>query len=318
MRDDGFGQVRGVDVRELWQHEERDFTPWLLNNKDRLEAVLGLDIELDGREHAVGSFELDLIGRDTSDGSPVIIENQLEGSDHRHLGQLLTYAGGVGASTVIWIATSFTEPHRSALEWLNEHTVESVRFFAVELRAIRVDDSRPAPIFEVVVRPNDWERRVAAVRSTERSERQEAYVEFWADFLAAARERGWTAARSPQPQQWMSTPSGISGLTLNASFGRRGMSAELYFQHPDPERNLARFTRLSSQRERFESAYGGPIEWQELPGRSACRIADYLADASIEDRASWGDFLSWQLDRQVRLRSALEALGGTAYAVGEA
>lgn len=317
MSADGFGQVRAVDVRELWQHEERDFTPWLLNNKDRLEAALGLDIELDAREHAVGGFELDLIGRDTSDGSPIIIENQLAGSDHRHLGQLLTYAGGVEASTVIWIATSFTEPHRSAMEWLNAHTVETVSFFAIELRAIRIDDSRPAPIFDVVVRPNDWERRVATVRSAGLSERQELFVAFWAAFLAVARDRGWTAARSPQPQQWTATPSGISGLTINGSFGRRGLSAELYFQHPDADRNLSRFRSLLAQQDRFEASYGGALDWQELEGRRACRIADYLPDASIEDRDHWDGCLAWLVDRHGRLRTALDALGGTAVAVGE-
>jgi hypothetical protein len=312
------GELREVDVRELWQHEERDFTPWLMANKHHLERALGVDIELDEREQSVGPFELDIIGRKLADNSVLLVENQLGGSDHRHLGQLLTYAGGVSASTVVWIATSFNEQHRSALEWLNDHTAESVGFFGIELRAIRIDESRPAPIFDVVVRPNDWERSVAAAKSPGLSKRQELYRSFWSRYLDVARERGWTTAQSAQPQSWIAVPSGLSGLGVNAAFGGQRLAAELYFSGSDGERNLRRMRSLQDERERFEQHYGAALEWQDLEGRLACRIVEYLEDADILDEDRWDEYLAWVIDRHTRLRRALDDLGGPARAVGEA
>jgi len=181
----GFGEVSSVDLRQLWPHEERDFTPWLLENSVLLERALGIDIELHHREERIGDFSLDIIGRDLSSDAPLIIENQLEPSDHRHLGQLLTYASGSDAGTIVWIARSFSEPHRSALDWLNTHTSDGIRFFGIEIRAIRVDDSRPAPVLEVVARPNDWERRVAS-STKPLSPKMELYREFWDRYLTVA------------------------------------------------------------------------------------------------------------------------------------
>jgi hypothetical protein len=130
------GRLEPVDAREIWPHEARNFTPWLLANADRIGEVLGMDLELSAAEHPLGSFSLDLIGVDQATGERVIIENQLTATDHLHLGQLLTYAGGTGAVNVVWLATSFREEHRAALDWLNSRTDESTRFFGVEVGVV--------------------------------------------------------------------------------------------------------------------------------------------------------------------------------------
>jgi len=151
----GLSRLAAVPARDIRKHEAHDFTLWLLENAEVLGEALGLDLELTEAERRVGGFALDLIGTDLATNTVVIVENQLEQTDHSHLGQLLTYAGGTDPSTIVWCAPAFREEHRAALDWLNEHTDEETRFFGVEIAAVRIDSSRPAPLFRVVAKPND-------------------------------------------------------------------------------------------------------------------------------------------------------------------
>lgn len=158
----GLGELSGVDVREVWAHEARHFTPWLADNIERLAAVLGMRLEVEGVEVGVAPFWADILALSPEDGARVLIENQLTQTDHRHLGQIMTYLAGLQAQRVVWIATDFSEPHLSAVQWLNEHTAEPFAFFAVRVSAVRIGDSAVAPLFEVMAKPNDWDRQVAA------------------------------------------------------------------------------------------------------------------------------------------------------------
>lgn len=154
------GRLKEVPARSIWTNEARHFTPWLLANADGLGEALGIELELTSAEHAVGGYSLDLIGRDLTNDAVLIVENQLEGTDHSHLGQILTYAAGTGASTIVWLATSFREEHRQALDWLNEQTAEDIHFFGVQISLVRIGDSVPAPLLTVVAKPNDWQKQV--------------------------------------------------------------------------------------------------------------------------------------------------------------
>lgn len=157
---DALGRLVPVDPRHVWPDEAQDFTPWLLANEDVLAQAVGMDLALKAAEQQVGDFSLDLIGTERTGDARVIVENQLGVSDHRHLGQILTYAGGVDAAYVIWLATSFRPEHRAALEWLNERTDASTGFFAVQLDVVRIGSSPPAPLLKLVVQPNDWEKNL--------------------------------------------------------------------------------------------------------------------------------------------------------------
>jgi hypothetical protein len=173
------GKLEQVDPRSVWVHEAHHFTPWLLANADRLADALGIDLELEAAEHAVGGYSLDLVGRDITNDAVLIVENQLAGTDHSHLGQVLTYAAGTGAATIIWIATSFREEHRQALDWLNENTGEETHFFGIELQVVRIGESAHAPLFNVVVQPNDWQKQVrATTRTGAATGRGALYLEF--------------------------------------------------------------------------------------------------------------------------------------------
>lgn len=178
-----FGTLEAVDVRQAWRHEAQDFTPWLAANLDRLASVLGVELECEDTEVRVGPYRADIVARIPQDDTRVLIENQLGDADLRHLGQLLAYLAGLEAKMVVWVATGFDEAHRSAIRWLNEHTADPFAFFAVRLELVRIGDSRPAPVFDVIERPNEWDRQVQSVgRGGALSDTGKFRRDFWAHF----------------------------------------------------------------------------------------------------------------------------------------
>jgi hypothetical protein len=301
-----------VDPRTVWLHEAHNFTPWLLENADRLAEALGIDIELEAAEHAVGGYSLDLVGRDITNDAVLIVENQLEPTDHSHLGQVLAYAAGTAASTIVWIATAFREEHRQTLDWLNENTGEDVHFFGVELQVVKIEDSSPAPLLNLVVQPNDWQKQVRA--ATQRSAvtgKGALYAQFWPKLLdrVHAEHPDWTRSRRAGPENWIEMKSPLRGAIISSSFAQgERLRHELYIDTGDGERNLEIFEHLRGQREAFDAAYGRPVEWEELPQRRACRVADYRENSGVADEAQHPDFVDWFLDASVRLRRALAAV----------
>lgn len=181
-----FGELKEVSLRSAWPHEANNFTPWLAENLDKLAQVIGIPMELVETEMSVGQFSADIVARYPANGSLVLIENQLGATDHTHLGQVLTYLAGTEAQTVIWIARSFTDPHLSAIRWLNEHTVDPYAFFAVRVSVVQIGDSPLAPRFEVLERPKDWDRTVRVERE---SIELGGFIKLRHDFWAFYRER---------------------------------------------------------------------------------------------------------------------------------
>ena len=175
-----FGELKEVDLRQAWPHEAHNFTPWLAENLDKLAQVIGIPMELVRTEQPVEQFSADIVARDLRKGGLVLIENQLEWTNHTHLGQVLTYLAGTEAQTIIWIAREFTNPHLSALRWLNEHTFDPYAFFAVRVKVVQIGDSPLAPLFEVLERPNDWDREIRVEReSGGLNELQQYRQDFW-------------------------------------------------------------------------------------------------------------------------------------------
>jgi hypothetical protein len=205
------GRLVPLDPREVWPHEAHDFTPLLLENADALAEVLEIDLELSAAEHPVGGFSLDLVGRDLTNNCVLIVENQLSATDHGHLGQLITYAAGTDARTIVWLAPAFREEHRQALDYLNGLGGEDHRFFGVEIGVVRIGGSIPAPLSKLRAQPNDWHAQVAAVAKTTSQQAGKAplYQAFWARFLERVRTEhpDWTNARKPQTANWFDTAS---------------------------------------------------------------------------------------------------------------
>jgi hypothetical protein len=305
------GRLEPVIPRAVWANEAYDFTPWLLGNADRLAEALGIDLELTASEHPVGGFSLDLIGRDLTNDCVLIVENQLEATDHTHLGQILTYAAGTAAATIVWVATAFRDEHRQTLDWLNERTDAETHFFGVQLRVVKIGDSQPAPLFDVVAQPNDWQKRIRTITrpgSPSVSGKGELYRQFWGRYLERvhANHPSWTRARAPQTVNWMSSPAPIAGCIISISFAANGrLRHELYIDTGDGNKNIQIFQALMSQRAAIENAYGRPLQWEDLPGRRACRIAEYET-GSVEDAAAHDRYINWFEDCGVCLRRALE------------
>ena len=198
----GLGRIERIDdLREAWPREDTDFTPWLAEHISELGAALGLEIELQEQEAQVGTFYLDLLAREPLTNRTVIIENQLEPTNHDHLGKLLTYAGGYDANVVVWVAKNFRDEHREAIDWLNRHTNEDAEFFGVAVELWKIDASRPAPHFNVVAAPNEWQRETKrSAQDANKSERNLRYQAFFQKLADALTERDsrMSARRAPK------------------------------------------------------------------------------------------------------------------------
>lgn len=305
------GQLERMDPRGVWKHEALNFTPWLEANGDRLAEALGIDIEITASEHPVGGFSLDLIGKDVTHDKPLIIENQLTGSDHSHLGQLLTYAAGTGAATIVWIATDIRDEHRQALTWLNEQTGQDIHFFGVELEVVRIGTSLPAPLFNVVVMPNDWQKTVKAAAAASGGGKAPLYVEFWSKFLLRLQQDrpGWSKARQGTQNNWFPMSIGLpAGCTITESFAGGGkLRHEFYVDRASQDECKALFDALYDQREAFEAAYGRPLTWERLDSKKASRVAEYR-DGTVENSAEHDDYIAWFLDAGDRMRKAIAAV----------
>jgi hypothetical protein len=305
--------VRVESIREVWPHERYDFSAWLLENSEYLAEVLAIELELERSEEPVGDFSLDLIGRDLTNGAALMVENQLETTDHSHLGQVLLYAAGTGAGTIVWIARQFRPEHRQALNWLNENTSEEFHFFGVEVGAVRIEDSPIAPLLTLVVQPSDWQKRVREQADANRlSGKGKLYVNFWNRFVERVQQEHPELTRrqaGSRPQNWLDMPSGIKGTGFAASFARgKRLRYELYIDGGNAERNLEVFNALRTKQAELDAAYGRPLTFEELPERSACRVADYYEDADVTDEDRHDEFIDWFFDSAERLRQALTTI----------
>jgi hypothetical protein len=310
MSEAPLGRLSRVELRDIWESEASDFTPWLARpeNLSILAETLALDLELEAQEKSVGPFRADILCKDIGTNSWVLIENQLERTDHSHLGQLLTYASGLDAVTVVWIAARFTEEHRSTLDWLNKITDDSFRFFGLEVELWRIEDSPAAPKFNIISKPNDWSRSVAqaarAIDDTELSDIRLMQREYWTAFDQALTGASGTVTggRKPQPQSWMSYSIGRSNMYLGAVMIRpkKRIQAELYLSGGHAK---AFFHLLLRDKVPIEKDLGYALEWEELPEGQDSRIAVYL-DADPEDRADWPRQHRWLSQRLNELHRA--------------
>ncbi len=300
MTDQALGTLTRVELRDIWTTEANDFTPWLAQpeNLSVLGDTLGIELDLEAQEQAVGPFRADILCKDSGSGAWVLIENQLERTDHSHLGQLLTYASGLEAVIIVWIAALFTEEHRATLDWLNRITDESFRFFALEVELWRIGKSPAAPKFNVVSKPNNWSRSVArAARSIDDSALSETRLmqrSYWDALNTVLNQAAGPVSgnRKPQPQSWMAYPIGRTGFGLGAcmTIAKRQVRAELYISGDAAKAN---FHSLRVHAADIEQELGHPLEWEELPTRRDSRVAVYLNDLDLTVETDWPRQHEW-------------------------
>lgn len=294
----GLGRLSKVDLRHIWQSEAQDFTPWLAreDNLALLAETLGIDLELEAVEQNVGPFRADILCKDTLSDRWVLIENQLERTDHTHLGQLITYAAGLDAVTIVWIAARVTDEHRAALDWLNEITDSDVRFFALEVELWRIGDSPAAPKFNVVSQPNDWSRRTSgakqAIENAPLTGAQTELRDYWSafeDYLAKVSKR--INPVKPLAQNWLVHGLGKSGITLNGSLNRRDnwVRGEIYLTG---KRARDHFQALKAMRSAIEQDFGQPLTWYDAAANDR-RIYLTQPFQNISDRQGWPEQHAW-------------------------
>lgn len=293
----GLGKLQRItNLRSEWPDEARNFTPWLAGseNLSQLAEAIGFGIdglELERVEESVGDFFADIIARDTlgSEGGRVLIENQFGRTNHDHLGKLVTYASGVkDVKTIIWISETFREEHRAALDWLNRNTDAGIAFFGIEIELWKIGDSVAAPRFNVIARPNDWQRTVSETGSKEHSETGQFYARYWTKFGEFLRERkGPLKPQKGAPQHWMTLRIGRSGFGLAAiaSTQKNFVRAEMNLTGPNSHRA---FELLVHQRERIEQEFGERLHWDQKLGRNQVRISQTQENMPVRDETDWG------------------------------
>ena len=296
------GRIQRVGLREVWRHEALDFSKWLEENVDVLAEATGLQLSGVEREQAVGAFSVDLIAED-EDGRPVVIENQLEKSNHDHLGKLLTYLVGIEARKAIWIVADPRPEHVGVVTWLNESS--SADFYLLKLEAIRIGDSEPAALLTQIVGPSE-EARIAGATKKQMAERERQRYRFFEGLLEHAKQRTQLHANiSPSKQSWVAAGSGIGGVAFTYVVRQRDARVELYIDTPDGDRNQRIFKALSLKKERIEGVFGFPLVWDTKEGRRACRIQKTYATGGYRDEEAWEAVYEELAKAMAKLESAL-------------
>lgn len=300
------GQLLQIDVKEIWKHEAINFTPWLAENVNLLGQVLGLELELDSTEKSVGPFKADILCRDLLSDQWVLIENQLEKTDHSHLGQLITYASGLEAATIVWIARSFTEEHRAAIDWLNDITAKGFNFFGIEIELWRIGDSLPAPRFNVVAKPNDWKKSIKkgsnGYSTGDLSEMGQKRLAYWTQFKAFLENSGGALnLEKATAKGYAEFPTDVAGVVLAAyvSFASKAVGCFVRLQGQNAE---SQYLALHAQKDEIEKAGEGVFSWSETTPRHKYHLSCALYGSDPENPAIRGQQYKW-------LQETLENLG---------
>ena len=298
------GRLEKVDLREVWTSESSGFTPWLAEpeNLKLLGETVGIELELEAQEKEVGPFRADILCKDTATDNWVLVENQLERTDHSHLGQLLTYAAGLDAVTIVWVAERFTEEHRATLDWLNERTDEHIHFFGLEVELWKIGDSPIAPKFNMVSKPNDWSRSIQSAAKGEITLHKQTQLEFWTAFRDYMEEKSDIRCQKPSPQHWMVHPIGKSGVHLSSIVSM--WNSETSSNDPEIRVDLVltgkaakqNYAALEKRREEIEKAIKLPLKWHNPEGKMMCRIYTRI-NADFLDRKLWPQQHEWLRER---------------------
>lgn len=298
-----FGFLQEVDVRSLWKHEQYDFSNWLAQEKniELLNDILGLTLVDIEKEAYVGAYRCDLVARDDTSGIKVIIENQLESSNHDHLGKIITYASGLGANVIVWIVTQAREEHRSAIEWLNNNTNSDINFFLLELHAYKIGNSLPAPKFETVEKPNGFIKYSKGNNNgNEISSTQSERLAFWTMFndVIAANGKPFNI-RKATTDHWYNVAIGTSDASISINLVNKESSVvvELYIND-----NKELFDKLYSNRTEIEEKLGIALDWRRLNSKKASRILSAISGLNFNDHSNYQELMVTIIERVMSMK----------------
>ncbi|MBF0478282.1 MAG: DUF4268 domain-containing protein [Candidatus Omnitrophica bacterium] len=286
------GKILKVPLRNLWKKEDKDFTKWMEENIDYLNDILDFEISIESSEENVGPFRVDLYGEDGF-GRKVIIENQLEKSDHDHLGKLLTYLINLEAKIAIWISSDPVEEHSAVIDWLNEVAPDDMLFYLIKIEAIEIEgQSMAAPLFTIVKGPTAEAKQLGSERK-EFAQRHIVRKQFWEQLLERSKNKTKLFSNiSPSMDHWLSTGIGKSGIALSYLITNKYAGCDLYFSRgrnkaDDENVNKIWFDELYKNKDRIEKEFGAPLDWQRLNDKWASRIACHYQGLTLQDEKNW-------------------------------
>ncbi len=300
------GKIVKVDLRTAWKNEASDFSDWLCDNENLalLSEEIGIDISLIKKEAEVGKFSLDILAEEEATGRKIIIENQLETTDHDHLGKIITYAAGYDANIIIWIFKEIREEHRQAIDWLNENTPEKIAFFAIKLELWQIDNSAPAPKFQVISSPNEWSKILKQGNiKDELTDTKLRQFDFWTRLKSYAQEQKLPIKfQTPRYQHWydVSIGNSVAHIMLTINTREQLLACGIYISN---DKGL--FNYLQEQKAQLENELGG-LEWKEAA--KACLITQKLTGADIEKESKMNEYFKWLTDKIVLFRTHFSKL----------
>lgn len=299
--------IKITDLRSVWPHEANDFTKWLAQEENLalLSDAIDIDLELEERESSVGSFNVDIFAKEVGTNRRVIIENQLEDTNHDHLGKLITYASGKGAEVIVWVVKRARDEHRQAIEWLNQHTDSNIGFFLLEIELWQIGDSMKAPRFNIVEKPNDWSKTMKTIEGL--SDTDLLKLEFWTGFNDAMSNndefKHHFRARKASPQHWYDLSIGSSAyhvcLTINTQ--KQCIGADIYI---NDDKEL--FAQFKSHKDEIAAMLNSEVEWREA--KKACRFC-ISTDINPKKRENWQKAYNWMLDKAIIYKEIASKFG---------
>lgn len=294
------------DLRKVWAHEALDFTPWLADEENikLLGDAIGLEITVDETESSVGDFNVDIYAAETGTERKIIIENQLEDTNHDHLGKLITYASGKSADIIVWVVKRARDEHKAAIEWLNNHTDDKIGFFLVEIKLYQIGNSDLAVKFEVVEKPNDWTKEIKQTNNN--SPILQARHDYWVAYNEYAFSGTEFATefnkRKASTDHWMTFSIGVKGNYISISQVRKYNQLIVEWYVAD-DKEL--YKELFSYKDSIENEIGVILEWNELPEKKASRIIAYKT-VDFENKADWNNQFEWVADMAVKMKKAIK------------
>ena len=298
------GKLEEVDIRKVWPHEQYDFSKWLATEENikELGDTLNLSLTDVETEKFVGNYRCDILCKDEITGKMVLIENQLEPTNHDHLGKIITYASGLDAAVVVWIVASARDEHASAIEWLNKHTDDEISFFLMEVHAYKIGDSDPAPQFKIIEQPNDFVKIVKAVsKNSDMNESQKNRLEFWTQFNEVVDSQGKPFnKRKATTDHWYNVAIGSSDASISIDLVNKEHRIRVSLWIND---NKDIFDALFQRKDEIETALGFGLEWNRLNNKKASYICTYIKGLDFKKQDNYPMLMEQIVDLVLKMRN---------------
>lgn len=298
------GKLKEVEIRELWRHEQYNFSEWLskMENIEYLNDILGLTLIDVNKETYVGAYRCDIFAKDETTGIKVIIENQLDSSNHDHLGKIITYASGLDAKVIVWIVTHAREEHCSAIEWLNNNTNSEINFFLIELHAYKIENSKPAPMFKIIEKPNDFIKKSKFIGEQQNLNKSQAErLAFWSQFNELLERKGKPFnVRKPTTDHWYSVAIGTSEAHIDITLVNKDnkIGVGLWINN-----NKEMYDSLFKNKDKIEGELGYLLKWdRKRENQKASSIIMEIPGLNFEDHSNYEELMQVIIENVVKMK----------------